>query len=644
MHPRRHGRGRRVSGTGFIDMGWLGPSADVNAEVRTAAATGTATFTELVRLANLRLDFAQTNRLDKTLQKVQVRICAEHGPRTLKLAVLSSSTVDHLLPGLRVAALRRNCRLQTFVGDYGQYRQALQDDHSPLFQFQPDVILFAFHAAHVLGPAHPAMDAETADGLVDRAVEDVRNVWRLARRRFRGQILQQTLLPVLQPLMGQNERRLPASGVNLIERVNLRLAELADADQIDLLALDRVLLRDGLDAWHDPVYWHRAKQEIAPPAAAAYGDMAARLIAAQQGWSAKCLVLDLDNTLWGGVIGDDGLEGIRLGQGSALGESYVEFQTFVRDLGRRGVILAVCSKNEPAQARLPFERHPDMVLKPDDIACFVANWGDKAANLRSIAEQLNIGIDSLVFVDDNPFERNLVRRELPVVRVPELPEDPAFYSRCIADAGYFEALRLAPEDFERGPQYRANLVREQARDSHTDLQGYLASLEMTLLWQPFDEVGLQRIVQLINKTNQFNLTTRRYTQSEVLAIMRQPGAMTLQLRLVDKFGDNGVIGVVIGGREGDAIVLDAWLMSCRVLGRQVELATLNVVAAEALRLGAARLVGTYLPTKKNGMVEDHYRKLGFSQVGGGNGASTWQLQLAPFEPSDTCITVKRVPS
>jgi FkbH-like protein len=353
-------------------------------------------------------------------------------------------------------------------------------------------------------------------------------------------------------------------------------------------------------------------------------------------------VLDLDNTLWGGVIGDDGLEGIRLGQGSAIGEAYVEFQTYVRDLGRRGVILAVCSKNDAEQARLPFERHPDMVLKLQDIACFVANWSDKAGNIRTIAEQLNIGIDSLVFADDNPFERNIVRRELPMVAVPELPEDPALYSQCIADAGYFEALQLTPEDFERGGQYRANMARESVRASHTDLEGYLRSLDMELRWQPFDRVGMQRIVQLINKTNQFNLTTRRYTDSEVLSIMNMPGALTLQLRLVDQFGDNGIIGIVIGTPQHDLMNLDVWLMSCRVLGRQVEQATMNIVASESLRLGAGRLVGQYLPTKKNGMVREHYGKLGFECLStDADGAAKWGMELASYKPFDTFIRLTR---
>ncbi len=626
-----------------VDLHWLPASPDLAGELRNAATAKELPWNELVRLAGQRLDFVQTVKLDKTLQKALLAGTTQPSPwRSLGIAVLSSSTVDHVLPALRVAALRRNLQLRTHVGDYGMYLQELQQDSSPLASFKPDVILFAFHAQHLIGTPHPALAGTDADELVESAAERVRGIWRLARERFSSQILQQTVLPTSQPLLGLNERRLSGSAAGIIDRLNLRLGQLAAQEQVDMLDMQQVIRNDGLYSWHDPVLWHRAKQEISPLAAPAYGDLAARLIAAQQGRSGKCLVLDLDNTLWGGVIGDDGLEGIRLGQGSAIGEAYVAFQHYVRDLGRRGVILAVCSKNDIENARAPFERHPDMVLKLEDIACFVANWSDKAGNLRHIAEQLNIGIDSLVFADDNPFERTIVRRELPQVAVPELNEDPAFYAQSISDGGFFEALQVTPDDFERGGQYRANLARESLRASTTDVEGYLKSLGMELHWAPFDSVGLQRIVQLTNKTNQFNLTTRRYTESAILGIMNTPGALTLQLRLTDQFGDNGIIGLVIGKPDQDALYLDTWLMSCRVLGRQVEEATMNLVAERARELGARRLVGEYLPTKKNGMVREHYRKLGFEAVEiADSGASRWRKELADYSPFPTFIKIVR---
>jgi FkbH-like protein len=345
--------------------------------------------------------------------------------------------------------------------------------------------------------------------------------------------------------------------------------------------------------------------------------------------------------VWGGVIGDDGLEGIVIGQGSPLGEAYTAFQNYARELSRRGIILAVCSKNDEANAVEPFEKHPEMVLKRGDIACFIANWSDKASNIRAIAKDLNIGLDSLVFIDDNPFERNLVRQELPMVAVPEVEDDPTYYPRALSDAGYFEGIAVTDEDRERSGQYQGNRAREALKSSVTDLDSYLRGLEMQLVWRPFDKIGLQRTVQLINKSNQFNLTTRRYTEEDVLAVMDDPSAFGLQLRLIDRFGDNGVIAIIIGRLRDDGdLYIDTWLMSCRVLGRQVEPTTLNLIAAQAKLLGARRLIGEYIPTKKNGMVKEHYQKLGFADTrsddAGGNISS---LDLASFVPIDTFIYV-----
>jgi FkbH-like protein len=352
-------------------------------------------------------------------------------------------------------------------------------------------------------------------------------------------------------------------------------------------------------------------------------------------------VLDLDNTLWGGVVGDDGVEGIVLGQGDAGGEAFLDLQRFALQLSERGIILAVCSKNDEANALSPFERHPDMILKRSDIACFVANWDDKAKNIRRIAKELNIGEDSLVFVDDNPFERNLVRAETPSVAVPELPDDSAFYARTISDAGYFEAIRVTEEDRQRKGQYRDNAERSALQEQAADLPSYLRSLGMELIYKKFDKIGLQRIVQLANKTNQFNLTTRRYSEQDIVTIMTDTNAVGLQFRLIDRFGDNGMIAIVIANRRADDVDIDAWLMSCRVLGRQVEEATLGKLVDAAKQWGAKRLIGRYIPSPKNGMVKDHYRRLGFElQEQLENGESRWSLDLEAFKPTELYMTLK----
>ena len=445
------------------------------------------------------------------------------------------------------------------------------------------------------------------------------------------------------PVLGQNEHQLPGSRANFVARLNAHLRTMADEENIDLLTVDTQVTRDGIDAWHSPARWHRSKQEIAIAAGPLYGDLVARLVAAKKGYSYKCLVLDLDNTIWGGVVGDDGLEGIVIGRGTALGEAFVQFQDYCRELSRRGVILAVCSQNDEADALEPFDFHPDMVLKRSDIACFVANWSDKASNMRAIAEKLNIGLDSLVFVDDNPFERNLVRKELPMVAVPEVNDDPAHFAHSLAAAGYFEGLHLTHEDRRRTVQYCGNARRDAFVESTTDVASYLRELDLRLVWDHFDLLNTQRIVQLIARSNQFNLTTRRYTEQNILAIMSDPKAFGLHLRLVDRFGDNGIIAIIIGRlRDNADLEIDTWLMSCRVLGRQVEPTTLNLIAERAKEIGALRLLGEYFPTKKNGMVENHYAKLGFTTLESDrDNGSRNVLDLASFTPIETFIKVAR---
>jgi FkbH-like protein len=588
------------------------------------------------------MDFSRTGALDEAAR----RAFAEHTPplsgtKPMRLAVLSASTTAHLPPSIRVGAIRRGLWVSTYENEYGQYLQELLDQNSGLHKFRPDVVLFALDAAHLTRGIHAGLSAAEADQALVDALASLRRCWTLAREAFGCKIIQQTIVNSAPALMGSNEQRLPGSRRLFIDRLNTALRNLAETEAVELLAVSEKVAEHGLAAWHDPALWCRSKQEIAPAAAPFYGDMVGRLLGAMQGRSAKCLVLDLDNTLWGGVIGDDGLDGIVLGQGSPLGEGYVALQDYALQLSRRGAILAVCSKNDEANAVEVFDKHPEMLLRREDIVAFRANWNDKPANLRAIAAEVNIGLDALVFLDDNPFERNLVREELPMVAVPEVPDEPALIPAILADAGYFESLAITDEDRERTRQYQGNKARESLRESGTDLESYLAGLQMRLGWRRFDRLGLQRVVQLINKTNQFNLTTRRYSEADVLSVMDDPCSFGLQLRLLDRFGDNGIIAIIVGRlQEGGDLLIDTWLMSCRVLGRQVEATTLSLIVAEARRLGATRLLGEYRPTKKNVMVKDHYRRLGFcSMTEFEDGGSMAVLDLASYDPPQTFITV-----
>ena len=434
-------------------------------------------------------------------------------------------------------------------------------------------------------------------------------------------------------------RRSRASSRAMITAFNARLPSvLARGDLIVDVA--HVASAAGLAHWHDARLWHGAKMPFAPGMTPLFADHVCRVIGAARGKSRKCLVLDLDNTLWGGLIGDDGVEGIVLGNGSAVGEAHLAIQRLALELRERGVILAVCSKNDQANALLPFKEHNEMLLREPHIACFVANWNDKAGNLRDIAMTLNIGLDSLVFLDDNPAEREIVRRELPEVAVPEVGTDPADYPAMIARAGYFEAVSFSEEDRQRAEMYRANAERREVQASVTNLAEYLASLDMVMTARSFDAVGRARISQLVNKSNQFNVTTKRYGENDIEAFELDPAKFTLQLRLTDKFGDNGIISVIIFDKGGETWSCDTWLMSCRVLGRGVEQAVLNEVVAAARAERVTTLQATYIPTKKNGLARDLFAKLGFTKIGDEpDGTTHWELDLAGYVPADLPIKV-----
>ena len=597
----------------------------------------------LARLAQSRLGFIETIQLDRAL----VRDAAESidGYAAVRLAVLSTNTIDHLLPAIRVAGLTYKMRLDILAGAFGQYRQELLDPASRLIRFQPDLILLSLNARQVISAVPIAAPAEEVEEALSRRIEELSGLWRHARNTLNATVIQQTYLDISEPLFGSYDRLVPAAPSRLIARLNDLLAQAAAREGVLLLDVAQASARDGIDAWFDVARWLQGKMEIAPQAAQRYAALVARLIAAQRGKSRKCLVLDLDNTLWGGVVGDVGTAGLILGEGSAEGEAYLALQRYAKLLKDRGVILAVCSKNEHALAEAAFQEHPEMVLRRPDIAAFVANWNDKVENLKDIARSLNIGLDSLVFVDDNPVERARVREGLPMVAVPELPNDPALYVRCIAEAGYFEAVSLTDEDLRRGEQYAIDAQREAMRGVSKSVEDFLRELDMIVTYGPIAAVDLARVTQLINKTNQFNTTTRRYSADEVARLAAVRENTTLQFRLADRFGDNGLVSVMIlCPAKDDAAVLeiDSWVMSCRVFGRQLENEAMNIVVDATRGRGIRFLRAEYIPTERNGVVSGLFKSLGFAAVPetGAGVASRWMLNTAEYVTQPTFFTRK----
>lgn len=610
------------------------------------AAVGMNSPTErlntLARLSQPQLGFLESIQVDNALRQTANEDVP--GFARVRLAVLSSCTIDHLLPAIRVAGLRRGMRFEVYKSGFGQYRQDILAPDTPLKAFAPEIILLSLTAREVLAQVPPSASAEEAERVLMQALEELRSLWRTARNSLNALVVQQTFLDVYEPLFGSYDRLAPTAPTRLVARLNERLAEFAAQDRVLLLDVSRASARDGIAVWFDIARWLQGKIEIAPRAAPIYGELLSRVISAQRGQSKKCLVLDLDNTLWGGVIGDDGLEGIVIGEGSALGEAHLALQRYAKALKERGIILAVCSKNEAAVAESAFRDHPDMVLRRSDIAAFVANWEDKAQNLKVIAQQLNIGLDSLVFVDDNPVERARVRESLPMVAVPELASDPALYVNCIAESGYFEAVSFTSEDRDRADQYAANVQRDVLRGSSDGVQTFLSDLDMQLEFGKVTPVDLARASQLVNKTNQFNMTTRRYSTEEVARFADSPENLVLQFRLRDRFGDNGLVSVMIMRSAPDDVEtmeLDTWVMSCRVFGRQLEFEAMNIAVELARDRGVRAFGADYIPTEKNGVVRSLYETLGFTRQDGLSrplGSTRWFLRLEDYLSHKTYIT------
>lgn len=564
-------------------------------------------------LANHALDAAQSRTLSREIARA-IAAGRDMAPlKPVRLAVLANTTFDFIADALPAAAARHGVALDLHVAPLDTVEAEAMDTGSATYAFHPDVTLVAVdHRWLNLGSAELRGATE---GRIEDALARLGAVARTLAASGGGSVMLTTLAVPPHGLFGSFDRAFPGSVRSLIAGFNAALPALAG--EVGGLVLDVGGLAEqvGTARWFDPPSYNLYKLPFAAAAVPLYADWVGRLLGALRGRTRKCLVLDLDNTCWGGVIGDDGLEGIRIGSGSAEGESFAAVQDMALALKARGIILAVSSKNDDENARLPFRRHPDMMLRESDIAVFQANWQDKATNIEAIAEALSIGIDALVFLDDNAAERAQVRAALPAVAVPELPADPAHYPGMLLAAGYFESIGFSEEDSSRADSYAANAQRVAIQSKTRDLGDYLAALDMKIGHAPFDTVGRGRIAQLINKSNQFNLTTRRYTEAEVSAMEADPALFTLQTRLTDKFGNFGMIGVIIARPHapmGNAWLVDTWLMSCRVLGRRVEEAMLAELMEAARRRGIDHIHAQYLPTEKNGMVANHFDKLGFA--------------------------------
>ncbi|TCJ31757.1 HAD family hydrolase [Parafrankia sp. BMG5.11] len=562
-------------------------------------------------------------------------------PRSARVAVLGSYTTTQFAALLPVAAARAGVAVEVYEAGYDQYQREILDPGSGLYRFHPDIVVLAVHHGTVSLPARPA-DPAAADAAVDAEVERFRGLWDALATRCEARVVQHTVAIPADVALGHVAARLPTSRLAMLRRFNAALGRAAGST-VAVVDCERLAALVGAESWFDARYWHRAKQAVSLGCVPLLARHTGAVIAGLLGRGRKCLVLDLDNTLWGGVLGEDGLTGIALGAGP-VGEAFTAFQEYVLELQERGVVLAVCSKNNRADVLEAFARHPDMRLRTEDIAVLSAGWDDKPTQIRDIAETLHLGLDALVFVDDNPAERAIVRRMLPEVDVVELPEDPHGYVRALASYPYFETAAITAVDRSRTAQYQALARAAELRGDAGDLDAFLRDLDMTATVVPLDELTIPRVTQLINKTNQFNVTGRRRGEPEVRTLAADPDILTICVRLTDRFGDHGLVGVLAARVSGPVVDIDTWLLSCRVIGRSLENEMLGLLVEAARQRGARTLRGTYHPSPKNGLVADLYPRLGFERTGDDEAPSTtWRLALDQAKPPPGFIRLAPTP-
>ena len=546
-----------------------------------------------------------------------------------RVAVLRSFTVEPLVPLLRAMGFVGGIDLTVQVGDFNTYAQEILDPQSGLYRFEPDIVILAVQTADIapgLWEGFADLDTSGVNAQVEQTIGTLRHLVQTLRSRSKAQLLIHTLQTPPEPAGGVLDAQSETGQVAAIERINQGIGQIArEQNNVYVLDIDAVIARRGWDQWYDPRKHLTVGMPIAANELIHLARAWLRYLHPMTGKVCKVLAVDLDNTLWGGVIGEDGMEGIKLGPGYP-GAAYRNLQRVMLDLYRRGILLAVCSKNNPPEAMEAIEKHPGMLLRPEHFAALRINWQDKGANLRELAKELNLGIDAIAFIDDNPVEREWVRAQVSEVTIIDLPHDPMGFADALRQAAVFERLRLSEEDRSRSQYYAQDRMRAELQQTTGSLEDFYRSLAMVVDIEPVTRSNLPRAAQLTQKTNQFNMTTHRYTEEQIGA-MTPPAWRTYMIRVTDRFGDNGLVGLALVKIDNGACVIDTFLLSCRVIGRTVETAFLATIAKDAVAAGATKMIGEFVPTKKNAPAKDFYRQHGFTLAKEDGPNQVWELAL-----------------
>lgn len=577
----------------------------------------------------------------KKSKSLKRRLMEENTARIKKkIAVLGGSTTHDVVRILELFLLNQGIEPEFYESEYGMYWEDAMFGNEELNAFAPDMIYIHTSLRNLRSFPEPSDSREAVEEKLAAEYGRFETMWEKLAQERQCPVIQNNFEYPYFRLMGNQDGADIHGRTYYVNEMNRRFAAYAQEHQnffINDINYQSAVY--GLDEWSAPEYWHMYKYSLCLKAIPWLAHNVANIVKSVFGKNKKSLVLDLDNTLWGGIVGDDGPENLEIGQETNMGQVFAEFQSYVKLLKDYGVMLNVASKNEEENA-LAGLNHPAGVLRPDDFLLIKANWEPKSLNIEQIAQQLNILPDSLVFADDNPAEREIVRQQTAGVTAPEIgrPED---YIRVLDRGGYFEVTSLSDDDRKRNEMYQANLKREQQQASYADYADYLRSLEMTGVVRAFEPVYMGRIAQLTNKSNQFNLTTQRFTQAQIEQMAADEKYITLYGKLADKFGDNGVVSVVIAEKDGNCAHIRLWLMSCRVLKRDMELAMLDGLAERCLAEGISTLYGYYYPTAKNNMVREFYGQLGFERISEDEAGNTgWKFSLTGYENKNHVIEVE----
>lgn len=578
----------------------------------------------------------------RNLRELKAFATKELDAPSTKVALLGDTATQLLVTSIKGEAVARNIVLDIYEGEYNQVERQLLDPTSDLYQFDASIVII-FQSTHKLCEYHSLLPTEKQELVSEERLSFLASV--CENPAFVDKKIIYFNYPEIEDtVFGSYANKVEASFSFQIRKLNYELMQLS-RQYPNLFICDIAGLQNlfGRQFMFSPNVYMSTEMVLSVNALPYVASRVVDIIGAIKGQFKKCLILDLDNTVWGGVIGDDGLEGIELGHGLGIGKAFTEFQMWIKKLKQRGIIICVASKNNEDTAKEPFEKHPDMVLKLDDIAVFMANWETKVDNIRAIQSILNIAFDSMVFLDDNPFERNIVRENIPGITVPELPEDPGKYLEYLYSLNLFETASYSNADKDRTKQYQVEAKRVSLAKTFTNEADFLKSLDMVSTVSGFTKFNTPRVAQLSQRSNQFNLRTIRYTEADISSMADNPDVIDLSFTLEDKFGDNGLIAVVIMKKQDEeTLFVDTWFMSCRVLKRGMENFTLNTMVECAKQKGYKWIIGEYLPTPKNKMVEQHYHNLGFSPYGESPEETKYVLDVNTYQPRECYIIKKEV--